>query len=263
MNNLLQKAFEIPRQILSNVKMYKYNCYRISLARAKAAESGPVFGQHFEDKVASIVLGNVQSFVDIGANDGITLSNSFYFAQQGAMGLCFEPNSTAFRVLQRVHKNNCGVILINEAIAKCEQTFILHECGYAGLLSTLTPSEKCDGNSVTRVVQAKPLSHWIEIYPQFKSVDLLTIDVEGAERLVLEGIDFSQFSAKIIVIEVDNPDKDEVNAVLAILLESGYQIFAKNQFNCFLSSSSVCLNNEMLIKIKSLSEFFEVFDLQK
>jgi FkbM family methyltransferase len=260
MKNLLQKALTTASQLLFSLKMYKYNHYRISQARAKAARSGPVFGQHFEDRVVAIVLENVQSFVDIGANDGITLSNSFFFAQQGAVGLCFEPNSTAFRLLQRVHKRNPGIILINEAIAKCEQTFILHECGYAGLLSTLTPSAKCEGNSLTREVQAKPLSHWITIYPQYAAVDLLTIDVEGAERLVLEGIDFSRFSAKIIVIEVDNPDKNEVDLVLSLLQEYGYRVFAKNPFNCFLSSSSVSLNKKMLFEIKSLSDSFEVFD---
>ena len=40
-------------------------------------------------------------FLDIGANDGITLSNSYFFEKElGWKGICFEPLKNAFQKLQ-------------------------------------------------------------------------------------------------------------------------------------------------------------------
>ena len=149
------------------------------------------------------MLGQVRSFIDIGANDGITFSNTFYFAELGAAGLCFEPGRDVYALLQRVHKKNSAVLCINEAIAKTQRTVVLYEDGYAGLLSSLHPSGKNQTLVKTRSVTARPLSYWLDRYERFRSVDLLSIDVEGGERSVPESIDFGRFSAKIIIAEID------------------------------------------------------------
>jgi len=45
------------------------------------------YSQHHEDLVTQMLLGKVNRFIDIGANNGISVSNSFLFALDGASGL--------------------------------------------------------------------------------------------------------------------------------------------------------------------------------
>ena len=56
------------------------------------------YAQHGEDKLVELLLPNgVNSFVDIGANDGVLFSNTYKFAKMGAKGLCLEPAPRSFR----------------------------------------------------------------------------------------------------------------------------------------------------------------------
>ena len=44
------------------------------------------YAQHDEDRLIELLLpGGVNSFIDIGANDGVLFSNSFKFAKKGLM----------------------------------------------------------------------------------------------------------------------------------------------------------------------------------
>jgi FkbM family methyltransferase len=256
----MNKALHWLESALFKIRLYNYNQYRIADARARVVSHGPSFGQHFEDKVLEIILGEVTTFIDIGANDGLTLSNTFYFAERGAAGLCFEPGRDSFSLLKRVHAKNPDVICINEAISKTDQKVVLHEGGYAGLLSTLHPSEKLKTAETSRFVNARPLNYWLQGYKQFSSVDLLSIDVEGAEMSVLESIDFRSFRAKIIIVEIDNPESIEVEAIYSILDANNYRMFARNSFNGFFAHTDFEVSEARLAKIQQLSDSFKVFN---
>jgi len=233
----------------------------ISNAQYKAKNFGPVFGQSFEDKIVSLAIDSVNSFIDIGANDGISLSNTYYFAENGAEGICFEPNHDVFRLLRRVYKNSNTVVLVNEAIGHNTREAVLYRSGYGGLLSSIvdSPKTKID-NARPDQTKIRPLEYWLELYPQFRTVDLLSIDVEGAEKEVLKGIDFNQFEAKIVIIEIDNPDSREVDDCLQILYSHGYRPFARNQFNCFLSGPSLQVSKARLANIKLVSSLIQVVE---
>ena len=67
---------------------------------------GVTYAQHEEDLVAREILGCVRRFIDVGANDGRTLSNTFGFALSGASGLCFEPVPEMFQRLRWLYALN-------------------------------------------------------------------------------------------------------------------------------------------------------------
>ena len=48
------------------------------------------YAQHGEDLLVEQLLGEIESFIDIGANDGVLFSNTFQFAKKGARGLCVD-----------------------------------------------------------------------------------------------------------------------------------------------------------------------------
>src|SRR2546428_3922916 len=72
--------------------------------------------QHAQDRFIDIFLlhGKREGvFVDVGAYDGVALSNTYYFEKElGWSGLCIEPNPLAYERLARTRKClslNCGV----------------------------------------------------------------------------------------------------------------------------------------------------------
>jgi FkbM family methyltransferase len=55
-------------------------------------------------------------FLDIGAYDGKTFSNTLRLAEMGWSGICVEPSPLPFSGLLQVHRGNPNVICVNAAI---------------------------------------------------------------------------------------------------------------------------------------------------
>jgi FkbM family methyltransferase len=68
--------------------------------------------QHIEK--LGLLSGN---FLDIGAYDGKTFSNTLRLAELGWSGVCVEPSPSAFIGLLKTHRENRNVALVNAAIA--------------------------------------------------------------------------------------------------------------------------------------------------
>src|SRR5438067_2300114 len=66
--------------------------------------AGKSFAQDGEDLKIKDLIGEVRWFVDVGAHDGISGSNTFYFALRGARGLCFEPVRETFHKLRALYR---------------------------------------------------------------------------------------------------------------------------------------------------------------
>ena len=73
------------------------------------------YSQYGQDQVVFELLGKPKTgvFIDIGANDGLTFSNSFLFEEKGWQGICIEPHPTIFSELQNTRKCHC----VNACIA--------------------------------------------------------------------------------------------------------------------------------------------------
>jgi FkbM family methyltransferase len=171
------------------------------------------YAQHNEDVVIEGLLGQVESFVDIGANDGISFSNTRRFSRLGAEGVCFEPEKTNYRRCWLFNAFFPKVRVVCGAVGASHSRGRVHSMGYKGLLSSVTPSA-CDVGRSSAVVIIDSLNNWLTRLKRKKSVDIISIDVEGSELEVLRGIDFDEFEAKAWVIETDKVSVDEVNSFL-------------------------------------------------
>jgi len=154
-------------------------------------------------------------FVDIGAHDGLTLSNSFYLEQLGWTGLAVEPIPALFEKLQK----NRSCICVNGCIAQQngKRTFRQIE-GYAEMLSGLV--DEYDAKHLARIEReiAQHGGSYQEIEVDcfafnslmkahgISKIDYLSIDVEGVELEVLKGIDFSQLQISVIGVENNYSD---------------------------------------------------------
>jgi FkbM family methyltransferase len=170
------------------------------------------------------------TFLDIGAHDGIEISNTKFYEDIGWKGICVEAIP---EIYARLCENRPGSICEWGAVynKNGEVSFRVNS-GYTEALSGV--EEAYDDRHVSRIekeqIQHGGSSKLITV-PCFtvtsllekhnmNEIDFMSLDVEGAEVKVLQGIDFSKILIKVITIE-DNYNQE--NEYDAILLPAGYK----------------------------------------
>lgn len=139
----------------------------------------PTYAQHEEDIVIQKIFGKIESFIDIGAYNGITCSNTFLFSLQGAKGLCFERTSYNFSRLQWLYSLNNKVECVCGGISNSEnQVKICTEGILSYIPETQDPwgkenlSEYMSDEKVVETIDLKPLEYWLEKFPYFLHCDI-------------------------------------------------------------------------------------------
>ena len=143
-------------------------------------------------------------FVEVGASDGYSHSNTWGLAKAGWRGLYFEPVPELANKCSFNHKDN-DVIVKNIAIGNKVGVTKL----YLGSSPTIN-EETVDKNpwdftydkNNFIMVPVSTLNRELDNLLLYTTViDLLVIDVEGAELEVLEGLDFLTYIPEMIIIE--------------------------------------------------------------
>lgn len=170
-------------------------------------------------------------FLDIGAYDGITISNSYFFEEElGWKGLCIEPMPRAFKQLKfnrSCEVLNCLVGSYNGtasfleidakdfpelAMLSGEQHFF-DEARLAAIESLVA---QYHGKYQILPMPIKKLNDILYEHQLF-DIDYLSIDIEGNELDVLSALDFDIF--RIHVMTVENNAR-ETNQQIRLFMES-------------------------------------------
>lgn len=161
-------------------------------------------------------------FVDFGASDGVTFSNSYLLEKHfGWKGILCEP-------LPRHHKNlfntrdchintNCvypetGKLLtfnesVNEDMVSCLDGYQLSDKSYERSFKVLTIS----------------LNDLLSLYDAPSRIDYLSLDTEGGEYQILQSLDWGKYNVSTITVEHNwTPDRE---LIFNFLTEKGYERF--------------------------------------
>lgn len=166
-------------------------------------------------------------FVDVGAYDGKTISNTWPLAMMGWGGLAFEPlpeNAHQARVNYAGAGISSRVTVVEMAIMSKAGMCRLYPSGpgsttQADLIDHFnTIGGKLDRENFV-MVEAMTLSYALWVYDCPAEFDLLSIDVEGAEGDVLDGLDFEMYRPKMIVVEMTR----ELEAIELLLERQRYR----------------------------------------
>ena len=174
-------------------------------------------------------------FLDIGANDGITYSNTHACALRGWYGVLVEASPKAFERLKELYRGKPGISVYQLALLDHDGRIWLNESGPldspedVALVSTVKDEEMDRFKNATKYNRVQvPCFKWetfLNASPH-KDFDLISIDIEGAEMDVIPQIDFSGTSMVIIEWNGKPELKSQYNSVFepygfTILHENG------------------------------------------
>ncbi len=163
-------------------------------------------------------------YIDIGAFDGIHLSNTYSFERRGWRGICVEPHPEYFPLLtQNRPRSKC----LHYACVKARGVArIAFQREKLGLLSSILDSEAYIEDVNARYIRrglhfegfedvdvpAATVDEILEAHLDPDSrIDFVSIDVEGLELDVLQGFDTERYSPRVIVVEANTgPAAEEI-----------------------------------------------------
>jgi FkbM family methyltransferase len=158
-------------------------------------------------------------FIDIGANDGKTLSNTYWCALNGWKGVCIEPSEEAFNRLVINHADTsvkCFQFAIGNETAKVK---FFHSGEHLGvgdvsLLSTTKQAElqRWNGSKNQFTEQEVDSITWYDFHElpyQYPKYDLISIDAEGCDWDILQQINLTETGCKMLIIETNGIDNDK------------------------------------------------------
>ena len=155
-------------------------------------------------------------FVEIGAYDGVSLSNSLFFEEQGWRGMLIEPHPKYFpKILE--NRPNPNTIKVNVAVGDKDEftKFLSVSCPteHTGMLSGIDKAydlrhkariqrevQMYGGQVDEAIVQVRKTQNLFDEH-DITHIDYLSLDVEGSEKQVLSGIDFNKTFIHVLTVE--------------------------------------------------------------
>lgn len=168
------------------------------------------FSQNNEEQIILDYFGDRSgTFLSIGENDGVTLSNVRALALTGKFkGVMVEPSPKAFGRLKDLYEGQTGFYCYPFALGGRNGTAVLNESGNllnqqdVGLVSTFHQSEM---DRFKRTVSYNPVEVKIFKWKTFlnrlkiREFNMISIDCEGSELYILPDMDLSK--TELICIE--------------------------------------------------------------
>lgn len=192
-----------------------------------------VYSQGQEDLVLNAVFPEqaTGTYIDVGANHPRVGSNTFQLYERGWRGLCLEPQEEyraayaelrpedTFLCIAAGRENGTLPLYVGER---------LNEEVYASL-------QKAQVHTAQRDVPVRPLKEVCEEHGVSKEFEVLSLDTEGTEVDILEGLNLNVYRPQIIIAEY------MTNGTIAhdlqpYLQRFGYQVLQMTYYNIIATS---------------------------
>lgn len=194
------------------------------------------YSQYHQDFIIDQLLQEKRNgvFIDIGAYDGVKISNSFFFEKfRNWSGICIEPNPDIFDKL----KENRQSIVVNAGISpqKGQLRFRKFNPPFDMLSGLVDWQEQKHLNRINRHLQDDGATFAFINVPCFllndvlerhhiTTIDYCSIDTEGGEFDILKSIDFDKYCFKSFSIEYNYEGEKDI---IKFMKKKGYQYLSK------------------------------------
>jgi FkbM family methyltransferase len=183
--------------------------------------------------------GYVGTCIDVGAGMGTDRSNTYYFEKKYWTCLCIEPNPNLYNHMRMYRR-----LALNLACSNYDKksvpfhVYVVNEDNQEAISSLvvdqrLVESHKEIINKTYEIaVEVKKLDTILSRI-NIENIDFLSIDTEGTELSVLQGLDIKKWNPKLIVVE-NNFNEQNVKEYLS---QFGYILAERLGVNDFYLNS--------------------------
>lgn len=171
--------------------------------------------------------------IDVGAHDGLSLSNSFSFVEQGWRALLIEPAPAVYPRLLAAHGHRSNVTCLQIACSDKQGEAVLYtgSDGEEGFLSTLCEDDnayfRAARSGASTKVRVERLTDILTQHGAPARPGLLLIDAEGMDYEVLNGLDFELYRPTIVVTEEYESNVPKHAAKYSLLVTRNYGLVQK------------------------------------
>ncbi|GHG05027.1 MULTISPECIES: FkbM family methyltransferase [Amycolatopsis] len=198
------------------------------------------YAQNAEDVVLARVFAGQATgrYVDLGAGYPTLDSVTKHFYDLGWRGINVEPEPTLAAELDRARPEDVN---LRVAVGAKPGTTVLHavdgQWGRATIDDSLAAQYREDWAVRDIEVPVVTLAALLDEHPG--PVDFLKIDVEGAERAVIEGADWTRHRPRVLLVEATEPGspKPAHHGWEPMLLDAGYRCALFDGLNRFYAQS--------------------------
>ncbi len=181
-------------------------------------------------------------FVEIGASDGIKLSNTYLLEYKyNWTGICVEPIPDKYKLLcQNRKQSHCSDFAVyNES--SLELNFDI--ANNYDLLSGISSHIDCHANTVNKnkkqiIVKTITLNDLLDKFNAPNFIDYLSLDTEGSEYEILKSCDFNKYKFGLIHLE-HNYIEPRRTQMKELLLKNGYIFMRENKWDDYYRHSSL------------------------
>lgn len=182
------------------------------------------------DRLLSRLLGkNLWSpgiYVDVGAYHAIDHSVTYLLYKRGWQGIAFDPSTQTEKSFKIWRPRDTFICKAVGEADKVEVSFYTPiNASNMSLVNTKYPEKEADYRKI--LVQQVNLTQELKRH-NISKVDVLNVDIEGAEMEVLKTFDFDYFKPSIVAIEIHGNDIQRALATeeAVFLLSRGYRCTA-------------------------------------
>ena len=190
--------------------------------------------QYNEDDIIHRYFGGKRDgrFLDLGAYDGKTFSNTFALAEKGWSGVCVEASPQCFVQLQKTYQQNPNIKLVNAAIADKRGCLLFYDNG--GAIASLCEDHMEKWKEYDAFVPIHVASicvgDLLEVFPS--PYDFVSIDIEGLSLDAFQWLPrLDSLGVKLCCVEAATPG--ETTQANALAEAHGLTFFDKTIENLF------------------------------
>jgi FkbM family methyltransferase len=185
------------------------------------------YSQNLEDVLLWRALKTVENgfYIDVGAQDPVNDSVTKAFYERHWHGINLEPSQHYHRLLCKDRPKDINLAIGAGASNGTIEYYEIENTGLSTTDKSVAEEHSQAGKSI--LLKSIPINTLTSICEQYVNgiIHFLKIDVEGAEKDVIAGIDFTRFRPWILIIESTIPNRTQQNYEHwePLLLTANYQ----------------------------------------
>lgn len=200
------------------------------------------YAQCGEDLIVRFIFDALRipapSYLDIGAHHPTYLNNTYLFYQAGGQGVNIEPDPSLISAFKNLRARD---INLNVGISDVESEMDFYLMSVR-TLNTFSAKDAKVAEAEGKVkieeiirVPVTPINNVLRAHFLGRSLDFVTLDVEGLDLMVLQTFDFKQWRPKVVCVETitysEQMKGKRIEEIPAVMLDNNYFAYADTGLN--------------------------------